>query len=161
MALKDKGTLCCFYPIIILSSYTYCFLDPVNIGIDSSNIIPNGNVINAIRDTVLILNCFTTRGHENSVWEIPRNATFSRSVLLISPYQSVLFLDFTSDLIPDNFIESFVCRSSNDQNVNSFVVISISKSTIIIFISIAIGLQGLYNHPRFLDNLLNKYPDIC
>lgn len=123
-------------------------LDPVSIGYNPSNIIPNGNVINInispleprrrreISESLILepvsgpqLICYATRGHENPIWEVPTNSSLNPQVFVLSPYESALSFN---DSVPYSTVESFVCRSSNNTDIYSSVILTNSKSTFII-----------------------------
>ena len=126
--------------VIILYSW---FLDPVNIGYTPTSIIPDGNIINfnfnqfeprrrrrqIVPFTTLVLTCYVTKDHENAIWDIPNNSSFNPALAVMSQYQSVLYFN---NSVPHNSVETFVCRSSNNNDFNySSVIITNSKSPFI------------------------------
>ena len=128
--------------VIILYSW---FLDAVNIGYTPTSIIPDGNVIyfnfnqfghrrrrrQIVPFTTLVLTCYVTKGHENAIWEIPNNSSFNPTLSVMSQYQSVLYFN---NPVPHNSVETFVCRSSNNKDFNSSVIITNSKSPFIMLL---------------------------
>ena len=127
--------------------FVHLLLDPVSIGFDVENefrmfpfIIPDGNVVNyrpplqpqfkrgLLSPFSVLLVCYSIRGHENPVWEIPNNSSFNPVLPITSPYRSVLIIISSLTAVS---VERFVCRSPN--NVSSSVIVINSKLTIIIF----------------------------
>ena len=120
----------------------FCSLDPISIGYIPFAIIPDGNVINFVnrgesprgrrgggphRLPEILLHCYATSGHENSLWIIPRNSSFNATVEIISPYDTMLLLETSIDLLPKISFEKFTCQSTNNQSIDSSIIITSSK----------------------------------
>ena len=131
-------------------------LDPVSIGYNSIDIIPDGNIINGIGrvarfergllPSVLLLICYTTRGYENPVWKVSDDSSLELDMLEISSHTSAVRINFT-----DNLMGKVVCQAGNS---NSSVIIINSKS-----LSIVIDSRG-QSHQHLLTCKF-QYPKIC
>ena len=102
------------------------------------------------------LNCYSISGHENAVWQIPINSSFNSTLSVISPYRSVLHITSSS---PEQAVETFVCRSSN--NFSSSVIITNSKLTFIYLTVYVMQFLTMYvyaqcTHAIILDLVLSN-----
>ena len=105
-------------------------LDPVSIGYNSTDIIPDGNIINSIDSVArfervfIVLFCYTTRGYENPVWEVLGDSPLDLDILVIlsSSHTSAVLIYLES--LTDNLMEKVICQAGNS---NSSVIIINSK----------------------------------
>ena len=71
------------------------------------------------------LSCYTARGYENPVWQLPDgNGSEAFIVSSVSVYETQLIIN--PSLFPDDYIDKVVCITSNGF-VNSSVIVTTRK----------------------------------
>ena len=145
-------------------------IDVVSIGYSPYLLIPENNVINLRRDTIIIgsrrrkrqrpdfISCFTTQGHENPFWVISNNEFSSGplmnngtitvahgdgSVTIVINKISLYQSEIYIDASDANFTGNLTCQSQNNSEAQYTVIITTSKNIPLTILSI--------NNEYFMD----------
>lgn len=124
-------------------------------------LIPASNAIN-VNKRFTELSCFTTQGYENPVWTISSNGiavslqngdttTLNENVTVTVNRVSVYHSNISIEINGTGFTSSLICRSENNLEVQSEVILTTSKNALIYIATVERKTSALKNSGKLYN----------